>query len=100
MTGVQTCALPIYPRVTSPLVAYLASDASSWLSGQVLRVSGNTIMRVEGWKVTSDQYVARSGEFFEADELVDGLRRTYGVIPRGIASPLKSEKLGVTVQGV
>jgi NAD(P)-dependent dehydrogenase (short-subunit alcohol dehydrogenase family) len=79
----------LHPRTTSPLVAYLVSDASSWLSGQVFRVEGNTVIRMAGWEQTADRYTARSGNFLDADELVDGMRLAYRAFPTGVVTALK-----------
>ncbi|MFI5040866.1 MAG: SDR family NAD(P)-dependent oxidoreductase [Acidimicrobiales bacterium] len=80
---------PLHPRTTSPLVAYLASSASSWLSGQVLRVEGSTVIRMQGWTPSMDRYSSRSGGYLDAEELVDGMRLAYGAFPTGLVSPLK-----------
>jgi hypothetical protein len=64
---------------------YLASEQSGWLSGQVLRVDGDTVTRMVPW---------RSGERFQpspegavtAEDLVAGLPAALGVWPGGLAS--------------
>jgi NAD(P)-dependent dehydrogenase (short-subunit alcohol dehydrogenase family) len=40
---------PQHPANASGLVVYLASDASSWLTGQVFRVHGSRVQRMRGW---------------------------------------------------
>ena len=40
MTGVQTCALPIYPDDPARLIAWLATDEASWITGQVINTEG------------------------------------------------------------
>jgi NAD(P)-dependent dehydrogenase (short-subunit alcohol dehydrogenase family) len=37
------------PSISSPLVAWLASDEASYVSGQVFRAIGETIVLLEGW---------------------------------------------------
>ena len=66
------------------MVAYLASSHSGWLSGQVLRVEGNTLFRMEGWRKDQKGYQSRGGKRLEAEELVDGARLVYGAFPSGI----------------
>ncbi|HMG43260.1 MAG TPA: SDR family NAD(P)-dependent oxidoreductase [Acidimicrobiales bacterium] len=80
---------PLHPRTTSGLVAYLASGASGWLTGQVLRVEGDTVIRMAGWEQTAHRYTSRSGGYLEADELVTGMRQAYGAFPTGLFSALK-----------
>src|SRR5271165_3016833 len=41
---------PQDPANASGLVVYLASDAASWLTGQVFRVHGNRVQRLRGWR--------------------------------------------------
>jgi NAD(P)-dependent dehydrogenase (short-subunit alcohol dehydrogenase family) len=77
---------PLHPGTTSPLVAYLASPASSWLSGQVFRVEGNTVIRMQGWERGAQRYTARSGGFLQADELIDGMRLAYAAFPAGVTT--------------
>ena len=80
---------PLHPRAASPLVAYLASDASGWLSGQVLRVEGNTVIRMNGWEPSTDRYTAADGGYLNAEELVTGMRRVYRAFPSGLVTTLK-----------
>jgi NAD(P)-dependent dehydrogenase (short-subunit alcohol dehydrogenase family) len=76
---------PLDPANSSPLVAYLASPASSWLTGQVLRVEGNRVQRLKGWSLDEDSsYSAASGGRLEATELVNGMRKLYRTMPVGI----------------
>ena len=72
------------PGNASPIVAYLASESSGWLTGQVLRVDGNTVRRARTWELEPGELVAGSGERFDPRELDDGLRRLYGTMPRGL----------------
>ena len=75
---------PMDPGNSSPVVAYLASKASGWLSGQVLRIEGNSVRRVRTWEVEPGAYVAASGARLDAGELVDGMRTLYGAMPQGL----------------
>jgi len=75
---------PLHPGLISPLVAYLASSHSGWLSGQVLRVEGNTLFRMEGWHKGGGTYRSHNGKRLEAEELVAGIRLAYGTFPSGV----------------
>jgi NAD(P)-dependent dehydrogenase (short-subunit alcohol dehydrogenase family) len=83
---------PLHPRASSPVVAYLASEASGWLSGQVLRVQGDTVIRMQGWVASEERYSASDGDFLDADELVTGLRRAYHAFPAALSSPVTDRK--------
>jgi NAD(P)-dependent dehydrogenase (short-subunit alcohol dehydrogenase family) len=74
---------PLDPANASPVVAWLCSADSGWLSGAVLRVDGNTVQRVTGWTV-GDGYPSASGEALTVEELPLGIRKLYGAAPRGL----------------
>jgi NAD(P)-dependent dehydrogenase (short-subunit alcohol dehydrogenase family) len=78
---------PMDPGNSSPVVAYLASEHSRWLTGQVLRVEGNMVRRAHAWTLDPDAYVAASGARLNAHELVDGMRRLYDTMPAGLEAP-------------
>jgi NAD(P)-dependent dehydrogenase (short-subunit alcohol dehydrogenase family) len=73
---------PRDPANASGLVAYLASDAAAWLTGQVFRVDGSRVQRLRGWRAAGE-YRSRSGAAVEADELIAGLPGVYGTAPAG-----------------
>jgi NAD(P)-dependent dehydrogenase (short-subunit alcohol dehydrogenase family)/acetyl-CoA acetyltransferase len=73
---------PQDPANASGLVVYLASDASSWLTGQVFRVHGNRVQRLRGWR-SAGEYRSKSGGAVEPGELITGLPETYGTAPAG-----------------
>lgn len=76
---------PMDPANSSPVVAWLCSAESAWLTGTVLRVDGSTVQRVNTWAIdTPAQYRSASGERLTVEELGAGLRKAYGVLPRGI----------------
>jgi NAD(P)-dependent dehydrogenase (short-subunit alcohol dehydrogenase family) len=75
---------PLDPANSSPVVAWLCSEASGWLTGRVLRVDGNTVLPVEPWAVRPG-YTAARGERLDAAEIDQGLRCTLGLAPRGLA---------------
>jgi NAD(P)-dependent dehydrogenase (short-subunit alcohol dehydrogenase family) len=75
------------PANASPVVAWLASAGSGWLTGAVLRVDGNTVQKVRGWEVDfRASYRSRSGERLEATELDRGMRLALGALPSGLPS--------------
>lgn len=76
---------PRDPANASGLVAYLASEDSGWLSGQVLRVDGDRLVRMTGWTGDAD-YRSRSGAALTPGELVDAVPALYGVLPAGVAT--------------
>jgi NAD(P)-dependent dehydrogenase (short-subunit alcohol dehydrogenase family) len=78
---------PMDPANSSPVVAYLASEHSGWLTGQVLRVEGNVVRRASPWTLEPGGFVAGSGTRLDAGELVDGMRRLYGTMPGGLEAP-------------
>ena len=71
------------PANASPVVAWLCSEESGWMSGQVLRVDGNTVSRVKSWEV-AEAYTSRSGEALTAEEVGTGIRKMMGALPRGL----------------
>jgi NAD(P)-dependent dehydrogenase (short-subunit alcohol dehydrogenase family) len=77
---------PMDPGNSSPLVAWLASPASGWLTGQVLRVVAGTVWRMRPWEIDERPYRASGGGRLDAGELDLGLRRLYGILPAGIPS--------------
>lgn len=74
---------PLDPANASPVVAWLCSEQSGWLSGSVLRVDGNTVQRVKGWSVEGG-YRSATGEELTVDELSIGIRKLFGTIPVGL----------------
>lgn len=74
------------PANSSPVVAWLVSERSGWLTGAILRVDGNQIQRVRPWEVDSSTLFRAPHEGrLEAAEIDAGLRRAYSVLPRGTA---------------
>jgi NAD(P)-dependent dehydrogenase (short-subunit alcohol dehydrogenase family) len=76
---------PLDPANASPVVAWLCSEESGWLSGSVLRVDGNTVRRVREWSVEGG-YTAQSKRALTTEELSVGIRRLFGAAPLGLRS--------------
>ena len=72
------------PANASPVVAWLCSEEAGWLTGQVLRVDGDTLMRVGGYTIDGS-YQSKSGEALTVEELGVGARKLYGAFPLGLA---------------
>jgi NAD(P)-dependent dehydrogenase (short-subunit alcohol dehydrogenase family) len=70
------------PANVSGLVAYLASDAAGWLTGQVFRIDGNRIQRLQGWSLAGE-YLSKSPRAATPEELVDGMAEMFQVVPTG-----------------
>ncbi|GAA4538578.1 SDR family NAD(P)-dependent oxidoreductase [Pseudonocardia xishanensis] len=72
------------PENASGLVVYLASPAAGWLTGQVLRVEGNEVIRMDGWSA-GPRYRSRDGAALEPAELVEAVPKLFGAAPGGLA---------------
>ncbi|MFG3022411.1 SDR family NAD(P)-dependent oxidoreductase [Streptomyces sp. NPDC048254] len=76
---------PMAPENSSPVVAWLVSEASDWLTGAVLRVDGGTVHRTQSWTLLGSHSSAGGGRL-SAEEIDAGLRTVFGVTPGGIPS--------------
>jgi NAD(P)-dependent dehydrogenase (short-subunit alcohol dehydrogenase family) len=76
---------PVAPENASGVVAYLASAESGWLTGQVLRIEGNRLIRMRQW-TPDGAYTSRGEGALTADELVDGVPLLFGTMPTGVTS--------------
>ncbi|MBX6388946.1 MAG: SDR family NAD(P)-dependent oxidoreductase [Frankia sp.] len=76
---------PFDPANSSPVVAWLCSEQSGWLTGQVLRIDGNTVHPVDTWTVRPG-YTAAGGGRLSATEIDAALRVVMGVAPAGLAA--------------
>jgi NAD(P)-dependent dehydrogenase (short-subunit alcohol dehydrogenase family) len=76
------------PARSSDVVAWLQSPASSWLTGQILRVNGATLSRIEGFTEAAGRYHAKDGVSLRFSEIGKAVSWLYGTSPRGLAGPL------------
>ncbi|WP_029116534.1 SDR family NAD(P)-dependent oxidoreductase [Mycobacterium sp. URHB0044] len=76
------------PARSSAVVAWLQSADSAWLTGQILRVNGHVLSRVEGFHETAERYHAKDGVALQFSELGQAASWLYGTSPRGLAGPL------------
>jgi NAD(P)-dependent dehydrogenase (short-subunit alcohol dehydrogenase family) len=75
------------PSNSSPVVAWLASEASGWLNGAVLRVDGGLVRRMRPWSIDEETaYRSVSGERLDATELDRGMRVAFRILPGGLAA--------------
>jgi hypothetical protein len=73
------------PINTSPVVAYLCSEPAGWLSGAVLRISGDTVQRLRPWDIDAERtYRGTPCEPVDATQLHRGLRVAFGALPSGL----------------
>ena len=75
------------PANASPVVAWLCSASSAWLSGAVLRIDGDTVQQLSPWDVDSTRtYRGAPGQPPDATQLGRGLRVAFGALPSGLPS--------------
>jgi NAD(P)-dependent dehydrogenase (short-subunit alcohol dehydrogenase family) len=76
------------PARSSPVVAWLQSSQSSWLTGQILRINGAKLTRVEGFTEAPGAYHAKDDTSLSFSEIGQAVSWLYGTSPRGLAGPL------------
>lgn len=76
------------PARSSAVVAWLQSPDSSWLTGQILRIDGHKLSRVEGFTETRGRYHAKDGISLSFSEIGQAVGWLFGTAPRGLAGPL------------
>jgi NAD(P)-dependent dehydrogenase (short-subunit alcohol dehydrogenase family) len=76
------------PARSSEVVAWLQSPESAWLTGQILRVDGHKLSRIEGFTEAPVRYHAKDGESLEFQEIGQAVSWLFGTSPRGLAGPL------------
>jgi len=76
------------PARSSAVVAWLQSTQSSWLTGQILRIDGDKLTRIQGFTELPGAYHAKDGASLQFSELTQAVSWLFGTAPRGLAGPL------------
>ncbi len=76
------------PARSSAVVAWLQSAQASWLTGQILRIDGDKLTRIEGFSEAPLAYHAKDGAALTFSEIGQAVSWLYGTSPRGLAGPL------------
>jgi NAD(P)-dependent dehydrogenase (short-subunit alcohol dehydrogenase family) len=76
------------PGRSSAVVAWLQSPESSWLTGQILRISGHRLSRITGFTESAERYHAEDGVSLQFSEIGQAVSWIYNTSPRGLAGPL------------
>lgn len=71
------------PANASPVVAWLCSEESGWVTGQIFRVDGSTVMNVGPHPILGS-YTAKTQERLSLEELTAGMRHIFGTAPSGV----------------
>ena len=79
---------PRDPAHVGEFVAYLASDAAHWISGQVFSVYGDKMHLTKGWNTVST--IEKPGAGWTADELVAAMPKLAGMAPVSMMEQLLS----------
>lgn len=76
------------PSRSSAVVAWLQSSRSSWLTGQILRIDGHIMSRIDAPAEQLGRYSAENGVALQFSEVDSAARWLYGTLPRGLSGPL------------
>jgi NAD(P)-dependent dehydrogenase (short-subunit alcohol dehydrogenase family) len=79
------------PARSSAVVAWLQSAESAWLTGQILRINGHTLSRIEGYTEAAARYHAKDGVGLDFTEIGQAVSWLYGTSPRGLTGPLPQD---------
>lgn len=71
------------PARSSAVVAWLQSAQSSWLTGQILRINGDKLTRIEGFTEAPGAYHAKDGSSLTFSEIGQAVSWLYGTSPAG-----------------
>jgi NAD(P)-dependent dehydrogenase (short-subunit alcohol dehydrogenase family) len=75
---------PWAPENSSPVVAYLADEQSSWISGQIIRVDGNQVRFYRRWSLSEQAFKPTEDRVLDLGEMDLALRSLYGSFPLGL----------------
>ena len=76
------------PARSSNVVAWLQSADSAWLTGQILRIDGGKLSRIDGYSEAPHHYTATDGAALAYSEIGQAVSWLYGTSPRGLVGPL------------
>ncbi|BBY83736.1 SDR family NAD(P)-dependent oxidoreductase [Mycolicibacterium pulveris] len=82
--GGRTDDSALDPRRSSAVVAWLQSGESSWLTGQILRINGHRLSRIDGFTEAATSYTAKNGVHLEFSEVGRAVSWIWGTSPRGL----------------
>jgi len=80
------------PAHAARVVAWLQSAESSWLTGQILRIDGSSLSRVDGYTQAANYYQAKNAKNLEFSEIGQAVSWLWGTSPRGLGGPLPVER--------
>ncbi|GAB1814885.1 SDR family NAD(P)-dependent oxidoreductase [Mycobacterium sp. MUNTM1] len=90
-SGVKANDPALDPARSSEVVAWLQGPESAWLSGQILRINGHKLSRIEGFTEAAGRYAAKDGASLAFDEVGQAVSWLYGTSPRGLVGPLPAQ---------
>jgi NAD(P)-dependent dehydrogenase (short-subunit alcohol dehydrogenase family) len=76
------------PARSSAVVAWLQSADASWLTGQILRIDGHQLVRIEGYQEAPRCYHAKNGQSLDFSEIGQAVSWLWDTLPRGLAGSL------------
>jgi NAD(P)-dependent dehydrogenase (short-subunit alcohol dehydrogenase family) len=76
---------PYAPENSSPVVAYLASEMASWITGQVIRIDGNQLRFYNRWAISEQAFRPSEDRSLDPEEIDVALKSLYGVYPLGLS---------------
>jgi NAD(P)-dependent dehydrogenase (short-subunit alcohol dehydrogenase family) len=79
------------PARSSAVVAWLQSREASWLTGQILRIDAEKLIRIEGYAEAPRYYRAKDGERLDFTEIGQAVSWLWGAAPRGLVGPLPAK---------
>ncbi|OBK68563.1 short-chain dehydrogenase [Mycobacterium colombiense] len=79
------------PARSSTVVAWLQSAESAWLTGQILRINGHTLSRVQEFTEAPQRYHAKDGLGLQFSEIGSAAAWLWDAMPRGLAGPLPTQ---------
>ena len=75
---------PRDPANASGVVAFLGSEESGWLTGQVFRIDGDRVQRMRGWQIVGEHRSSAGGAVTRATSWWTDFAAMYEVMPPGV----------------